>query len=75
MGASEFSSWLRDYGQLGWADTNEIGCGLISYRKSYICPRGYKMYRDATLIKCYYRPISIIVGKTMYEAGNACSSC
>ena len=77
-----FSSGAGHYTQVVWADTEELGCGMVYYK-------GNSFYE--TLIVCNYakggniqgtlyislccRINQLFTGTEMYKLGAACSSC
>merc|ERR1711872_739211 len=54
------------YTQLVWADTHDVGCGLVHYQDG-----GW----FSTLTACNYAVRGNIIGGTMYEPGTGCSKC
>jgi len=61
-----FSSGTGHYTQVVWADTEELGCGMVYYK-------GSSWYE--TLIVCNYAISGNWMGGEMYKSGDACSSC
>merc|ERR1719456_647430 len=61
-----FSSGTGHYTQVVWADTEELGCGMVYYK-------GSSLYE--TLIVCNYAISGNWMGGEMYKSGDACSSC
>jgi len=61
-----FNSGTAHYTQLVWADTDQVGCGMVYLDKGY--------FKDATII-CNYAVAGNFRGSEMYKAGRACSRC
>jgi len=61
-----FSSGTGHYTQVVWADTEELGCGMVYYK-------GSSWYE--TLIVCNYAISGNWMGGEMYKSGDACSNC
>ena len=66
-GWCEDDKWCRDYKQLIWASTSEVGCGIK--RCNPDSPYPY------VLFVCYYNPGGNIWGKKPYRRGSPCSKC
>ena len=60
------SSKTGHYTQVAWANSEEIGCGMVYYKSG-------KWYK--TLVFCNYATGGNWRGSTMYEVGRACSKC
>ena len=54
------------YTQVVWADTEELGCGMVYYQ-------GDSYYE--TLIVCNYAKGGNFLGSEMYKAGTPCDDC
>jgi len=54
------------YTQVVWADTEELGCGMVYYQ-------GDSFFE--TLIVCNYAKGGNFIGSEMYKAGAACADC
>jgi len=61
-----FSSGTGHYTQVVWADTEELGCGMVYYDDN-----GW----FARLVVCNYAIGGNMIGGSMYELGDACSKC
>lgn len=61
-----FSYGAGHYTQVAWADTEELGCGMVYYK-------GTQYYE--TLIVCNYAKGGNYGGAEMYKLGAACSAC
>merc|ERR1719278_887887 len=61
-----FSYGAGHYTQVVWADTEELGCGMVYYEEA----PWYK-----TLVICNYAKGGNWQGGSMYVAGTACSDC
>jgi len=61
-----FSYGAGHYTQVVWADTEELGCGMVHYTES----PWYK-----TLVVCNYGQGGNWQGGEMYQLGAACSAC
>lgn len=59
------SSW--DYIQLGWADTTDVGCGLVHFHDKL----GKELFHK-TQLWCNFLPFE---GTVMYKRGEACADC
>merc|ERR1712227_1131541 len=62
----QFNSGTGHYTQVVWADSEELGCGLVYYK-------GDQYYE--TLVVCNYAKAGNFLGSAMYETGTACSNC
>lgn len=60
-----YSGGTGHYTQLVWAETEELGCGLVQYKG-----QGYE-----TNIVCNYAIAGNFRGRSMYKTGPACSKC
>merc|ERR1711911_96327 len=56
------------YTQMVWADTTEVGCGLVNFLGKY-------GYYYTTLLVCNYAKAGNIPSGTVYQKGPACSAC
>jgi len=54
------------YSQVVWAETDEVGCGMVYYKEDG--------WFKSSLV-CNYRVAGNMQGGQMYQVGNACSSC
>ena len=64
---SKDNRWCRDYKQLVWASTSEVGCGIK--RCNPDSPYPYVFF------VCYYNPGGNIWGQETYRRGSPCSEC
>jgi len=62
----QFSSGTGHYTQVVWAETREVGCGLVYYLDG-------SWY--TTLVVCNYAVAGNMAGGEMYKEGRSCSSC
>ena len=53
------------YSQMIWADTAEIGCGMVNFKKGMVY----------THVVCQYKQGGNIGGQKPYKRGGACSAC
>ena len=60
------------YSQMIWADTAEIGCGMVNY-KNY--RRWIGMQGVRTFVVCMYKEGGNWIGQKPYKRGGACSAC
>lgn len=63
-----FSYGAGHYTQMVWADSSEVGCGLVYYQDP--ADSWYK-----SLVVCNYAVAGNLRGGTMYLEGEACSQC
>jgi len=61
-----FSSGTGHYTQVVWAETREVGCGMVYYQNG----RWY-----TTLVVCNYAVAGNMRGAEMYKEGRRCSRC
>jgi len=61
-----FDSGAGHYTQVVWAETDEVGCGMVYYRDG-----GWY----SSLLVCNYRVAGNMQGSQMYIPGEACSQC
>jgi len=61
-----FSYGTGHYTQVGWAESEEVGCALVYYKNGM-------WYEE--LVVCNYAPVGNVAGGTMYLEGEGCSSC
>jgi len=61
-----FSRGTGHYTQVVWADTEEVGCGLVYYKTG-------KWY--TSLVICNYARAGNWMSKAVYKAGYPCSNC
>jgi len=62
----QFSSGTGHYTQVVWAETREVGCGLVYY---------FDGSWYTTLVVCNYAVAGNMAGGEMYKEGRSCSSC
>jgi len=60
-----FVATVGHYTQVVWADTDELGCGLVYYEDS-----GFR-----TVLVCNYATAGNVVSGSMYTEGVACADC
>ena len=61
-----FSSGTGHYTQIAWADSEELGCGMVYFKEQ----DWYK-----SIVVCNYATAGNFGGEAMYEVGLACSKC
>jgi len=60
------ASGTGHYTQVVWAETEEVGCGMVEYKER----TAYK-----TLVVCNYAVMGNFRGSELYEIGKACTKC
>ena len=63
-----FTKGVGHYTQVVWADSEELGCGLVQYKN----PDGDMFF---TIVVCNYATAGNMVRGQIYEKGAACSAC
>jgi len=69
--SNNINPYVFDYGtghytQVVWADSEELGCGMVYYK-------GDSWYEN--LVVCNYAVTGNFIGQAMYKVGTSCSEC
>merc|ERR1712055_649576 len=62
----EYTKSTGHYTQLVWADTDEVGCGLVYYKNGRM---------NEVFLVCNYKVAGNVRTGEMYHVGEACSAC
>merc|ERR1712241_1358756 len=67
----KYKSAFGHMSQVAWAKSDKLGCGLAHFNKA-ICGDSFPY---STVVVCNYGPQGNVIGGTMYEKGDPCTSC
>ena len=69
MSFSRYNSGYGHYTQVVWAETEELGCGMVYYKEDSA------QYQYQTIVVCNYAKGGNFKDAEMYATGTACSAC